>query len=749
MLSPLARSPFIALAVLLLATSMCGGFDGELVNGTPDEVGVSATRLESAVEIVRQSIERSEIHGAVLLVARRGKIILHEPLGLRNAEDGEPMQRDTLFKMASNTKPLIATAILQLVDQGKLQLDEPVGKHIPSWANEKVSGVNVRQLLSHTSGLRIPGVFVRPLWTKEQHPAAPSLEAEVDRFATLGIQFEPGTSYSYNNPGFQVLGRLVEVASGQPLKEYLKKSIYEPLGMESSWNYEADAPLERMGRVYAWTKGKRVARWRPKDGPDWPFVRASGGMISTADDYAAFCQMLLNRGTYGGNRILSEQSVSEATKFQAYMATPEDARSQSSAFYGLGWLVDRRGTFSHSGSDGTKAWVDPHRELIVLMFNQSPGGNHPREKFFNAVLAACDAPKQETRPMLRDMGVSIGPIPPGPLNSITDVGGVTVGHRTVIEGEDVRTGVTAIVPHAGNVFQQKVPAAVHVANGFGKFVGTTQIEELGVLETPILLTNTLSTFAAADALISWTLAQPENTDVLSVNPVVGECNDGYLNDIRKRQLTANDFHHALQEAHAGPVVEGCVGAGTGVRCLGWKGGIGTSSRVLPKSLGGYTVGVLVQTNFGGSLTIAGVPIGKALGKNYLRELENQTQEHGSCVVIIATNAPLDARRLGRLARRAPLGLATVGSPITHGSGDYILAFSTDPRLRNPYIKKTTEEPTTVLRDDQMSPLFQAVRDATEEAVVNSLLQAITTTGHKGRKVEAIDPQRVRELLKDL
>lgn len=314
------------------------------------------------------------------------------------------MQRDTLFKMASNTKPVIASAILQLVDQGKLGLDDPVGKHIPSWSNEKVSAVTIRHLLSHTSGLRIPGVFVKPLLTKEQHPAAPSLEAEVDRFAEIGIQVEPGTSFSYNNPGFQILGRLVEVASQRPLKTYLQESIYAPLGMESS------------------------------------------------------------------------------------------------------------------------------------------------------------------------------------------------------------------------------------------------------------------------------------------------------------------------------------------------------SRVLPKSLGGYTVGVLVQTNFGGSLTIAGVPVGEILGKSYLSELKTKEQEHGSCIVIVATNAPLDSRRLERLARRAPLGLAAVGSPITHGSGDYVVAFSTDPRLRSMYVKAAAEELVVLLRDDQLSPLFQAVRDATEEAVVNSLLQATTTTGVQGRKTEAIDPERVKELV---
>jgi D-aminopeptidase len=348
------------------------------------------------------------------------------------------------------------------------------------------------------------------------------------------------------------------------------------------------------------------------------------------------------------------------------------------------------------------------------------------------------------RPRLRDLGVSIGILPTGPTNSLTDVAGVQVGHRTLIGGDSIRTGVTVVKPCTGNVFLRKIPAAVYVANGFGKFVGTTQVEELGVIETPILLTNTLSTFAVADALVGWSLDQRGCESVQSVNPVVGECNDGYLNDIRRRSVTSKDVLAALRNAHTGPVTEGCVGAGTGVRCMGWKGGIGSSSRRLPKKLGGYTVGVLVQTNFGGSLTIAGAPVGRELGRYYLKD-QVRSQEDGSCIVIVATDAPLDSRRLKRLARRAPLGLAAAGSPISHGSGDYVLAFSTADGLRTAYQSDTPCEQTDLLRDDELSPLFQAVRDATEEAVINSLLQAVTTTGHKGRTVEAIDPDQVIEV----
>jgi D-aminopeptidase len=351
------------------------------------------------------------------------------------------------------------------------------------------------------------------------------------------------------------------------------------------------------------------------------------------------------------------------------------------------------------------------------------------------------AAAKQARPRARDLGITIGILPTGELNAITDVPGVRVGHRSLILGDDVRTGVTAILPHGGNIFQRKVPAAVHVANGFGKLVGSTQIEELGVLESPIVLTNTLSAFAAADAIVAWSLQQKGNEDVISINAVVGECNDGYLNDIRGQHVQAEDVVRAISDAKSGPVGEGCVGAGVGTRCLGWKGGIGSSSRKLPTSLGGYVVGALVQTNFDGQLTIHGAPVGQELGRYFLKDSVPK-QEPGSCMVIVATNAPLDARQLNRLAKRATLGLAAVGSPISHGSGDYIIAFSTaESNFSSPTSSKASETK-TVLRDDRLSPLFQAVREATEEAVVNSLLKATTTTGRNGRTVDAIDPDDV-------
>jgi D-aminopeptidase len=740
----------VLVCVVAQSTALAAA-DKTLEIGAPAEVELSAEKLRDGVKLFEQAVERDELRGAVLLVARRGKIVLHEALGWRHKEDKQPMQKDTLFRMASNTKPVIATAVLMLAEQGKLGLADPVRKHIPSWDNYKSGFIKVDQLLSHTSGLRIPVIFFKPLaGPTAEFPDNPSLRAEVDRLGAIGAEEIPGTTYQYNNPGFNTLGRLIEVGGGMPLEQYLKEKIYDPLGMTESWNHESRVPHERMCRVHQRKNNEWTVTWSPGDAPDWPFVRGSGGMISTARDYAVFCQMYLNRGIYNGKRLLKEESVANATANHTQSVYTPEQRAARSAYYGLGWMVGNDGSFSHGGSDGTHAWVDPRRELIVLTFTQSPGGRNPRDAFQRIVCDAClDLQKEASmnaRPRLRDLEISIGVLPTGENNAITDVAGVQVGHVTLHEGDSVRTGVTTVVPHTGNIFQEKVPAAVHVANGFGKFVGSTQIDELGVMETPLVLTNTLSTFAAADALAAWTLKQPGNEAILSVNPVVGECNDGFLNDIRSRRVTAAHVEQALRDATSGPVAEGCVGAGTGTRCLGWKGGIGTSSRKLPANLGGYTVGVLVQTNFGGQLTIAGVPVGRELGTYYLKD-ELKNQEHGSCIVVVATAAPLDARRLKRLAARAPLGLAAAGSPITHGSGDYVLAFSTHPAVHTSFAASRTTEKPELLRDDALSPLFQAVRDATEEAVVNSLLKATTTQGHLGHIVEAIDPDEVARLCK--
>ena len=358
----------------------------------------------------------------------------------------------------------------------------------------------------------------------------------------------------------------------------------------------------------------------------------------------------------------------------------------------------------------------------------------------------ADANETVNRPRAREIGIVIGVLPPGPLNAITDVAGVRVGHRTIIEGEQIHTGVTAVLPHGGNVFQHKVPAAIVVGNGFGKLLGSTQVGELGVLETPVILTNTLSVFAAADALVGYMLDLEENQTVRSVNPVVAETNDGYLNDIRARRVGREDVLAAIAAAAAGPVAEGVVGAGTGTCCLGWKGGIGTASRRLPESGGAYTVGVVVQTNFGGILEVNGAPVGVELGRFYLRDFKpDRPPASGSCVIVVATDAPLDARQLERLGRRALLGLAAVGSLMKHGSGDYVIAFSTAQSVRVPHEAEGLTQTRTLLRDEALSPLFQATREGTEEAIINSLLKATSVTGFRGRTVEAIPIDRVIEV----
>jgi len=349
------------------------------------------------------------------------------------------------------------------------------------------------------------------------------------------------------------------------------------------------------------------------------------------------------------------------------------------------------------------------------------------------------------RARARDLGVKPGVFQPGKLNAITDVAGVRVGHATVIEGDSVRTGVTAILPHTGNLFNERVPAALHVGNGFGKITGVTQLRELGELETPILLTCTLCVWRAADAMVGYLLEQPGMANVRSMNPVVAETNDGTLNDIRARPIKPEHVRAALTSASTGPVAEGAVGAGTGTIAFGWKGGIGTSSRVLPATLGGWTVGVLVQTNFGGILQVLGAPVGKELGQYaFKREAESPGDRgDGSCVMIVATDAPLSDRNLERLAARAIMGLSRTGSSASNGSGDYVIAFSTNEKVRRAVTatRLSTEE----LANEQMSGLFQGTVEATEEAIYNSLFMA-TTTKANGRTIEALPLDKVRAIL---
>ena len=340
------------------------------------------------------------------------------------------------------------------------------------------------------------------------------------------------------------------------------------------------------------------------------------------------------------------------------------------------------------------------------------------------------------QPRARDLGLSPGVFPPGKQNAITDVAGVRVGHTTLIQGEAVRTGVTAILPHAGNLFQDKVPGAVFVGNAFGKLAGSTQVAELGTIETPIILTNTLSVGTATQAVVQYTLQQPGNEHVQSVNALVGETNDGWLNDIRGLHVKPEHILEAIKTANEGPVKEGSVGAGTGTICYGWKGGIGTSSRVLPKEYGAYTIGVLVQTNFGGILTMGGVPVGKELGRYAYKDAG------GSCMIVVATDAPVDARDLRRIAARAVFGLARTGSSYGNGSGDFAIAFSTANRVK---FGELAPQNRTVLPTDAVSPLFEATLEATEEAVYNSLLQATDVHSSKAN-IQPLPLDRIREIL---
>ena len=363
----------------------------------------------------------------------------------------------------------------------------------------------------------------------------------------------------------------------------------------------------------------------------------------------------------------------------------------------------------------------------------------------------------------RDLGIHTGILPTGELNAITDVDGVEVGHHTIIDGEDIRTGVTAILPHSGNLFRDRVPAAVYVGNGFGKALGFTQVQELGELETPIALTNTLSIFSAANGVADYVLNLPFNEDVRSVNPVVGETNDAYLNDIRARVIGIDHVRMAIEAAEAGPVAEGNIGAGTGTSALGFKGGIGTASRVLPDDQGGYTLGVLVQSNFGGILTINGAPVGEELNNHYLAQNNSGTETDGfadlsgtdgydfdtdgSIMIVVATDAPITSRNLERLAKRAFMGIARVGGFASNGSGDYVIAFSTADDVRISIDDESSTQSNTELKNSAITPLFLAAVEATEEAILNSLFMAETMEGTEGRVREALPIDDVLEILR--
>ena len=379
---------------LLLGLPPLLGQDVVLTTGTPEEVGMSPTILEAGVKLYREAIEDGELVGTVLLVAKDGKVVLHEALGWRHKGKNLPMEKNTMFRMASNTKPSVATGISMLVEEGKLSYDDPVREYIPSFDNYRAGFIQIKHLLSHTSGLRINSLFLEPyMEPSPEHPDAPTLQLEAARFGEVGAEVLPGTSYSYSNPGFNTLGALIEIASGRPLEEFLDERIYTPLGMDDSYHHEVaeklDGKRDRMGAVYYTREnGEWVPGWEPGDPPQVPFVRASGGMISTAMDYAVFCQMYLNGGVYGGVRIIQEETVEVMTTPFFLAGGDADPQRGVSIGYGYGWNVADDGTFSHTGSDGTGAWVDPNHELIVLVFTQTPRGRNPRTKFVELVRSA-------------------------------------------------------------------------------------------------------------------------------------------------------------------------------------------------------------------------------------------------------------------------------------------------------------------------------------------------------------------------
>jgi CubicO group peptidase (beta-lactamase class C family) len=387
---PLKKRCLILIFALSLGISSLFAQDVVLTSGKPEDVGMSGKILKEGIRFLEAAVDRDDIRGAVILIARRGKIVLHEAIGWRNKEEKITMEKDTMFRMASNTKPVVATGISILVEGDKLDYNDNVREHIPAFDNYRAGFIKIYHLLTHTSGFRIRPIFYSPLIEKSlEHPDAPKLKLEVERFGKTGADEFPGTSYSYSNAGYNTLGALVEIASGKPLEVFLKEKIYEPLGMKDSYHHEVaeklDGKLDRMSAVYGKRDGEWRVAWKPGQEPQYPFVRASGGMISTAKDYAVFCQMFLNGGIYRGKRILKEQTVKiMTTPHTASIYKPEE-REKRRVFYGYGWSVDKAGVFSHGGSDGTAAWVDPENKLIILLFTQSRGGGNLRSPFIEIV----------------------------------------------------------------------------------------------------------------------------------------------------------------------------------------------------------------------------------------------------------------------------------------------------------------------------------------------------------------------------
>jgi len=380
----------LLLLVFCLAVHSLSAQDVTLTPGSPAEVGMDEAILKAGVNMFKVAVEKDVLRSAVLFIARKGKIVLHEAIGWKDKKRGVSIKKDAMFRMASNTKPVVATGISILVEDGKLGYNDNVRKHIKSFDNYRSGSIKIHHLLTHTSGFRIRPIFLRPLIQKStEHPDAPNLLLEVDRFGEVGADEPVGTSYSYSNPGYNTLGALIEIASGKPLELYLKECIYDPLGMSDSYHHEVaeklDGKLERMSVVYYNRNGEWTEGWKPGNHPQYPFVRASGGMISTARDYAVFCQMYLNGGIYGGKRILNERTVKLQTAPQSATIYTHEERARQSSFYGYGWRVTKDGVYSHGGSYGTGAWIDPENELIVLIFTQSPGAANLRNRFVRMV----------------------------------------------------------------------------------------------------------------------------------------------------------------------------------------------------------------------------------------------------------------------------------------------------------------------------------------------------------------------------
>ena len=371
--------------------------DATLSVGKPSDVGMDATILEAGVNMYRKAIERDEVRSAVILIVRKGRVIVHEALGWKDKERGVLLKKNAMFRMASNTKPVVATAVAILSEKSRLKFDDPVYRHFSSFNNDRAKGITLHHLLTHTSGFRIKPIFFKPLIENSaKHPDAPSLKLEVDRFGEVGAAEPIGKSYSYSNAGFNSLGAVIETVSGKPLELYLNQLIYKPLGMADSYHHEMvdklDGKLDRMSVVYYRREGKWVKGWKPGQPPKYPFVRASWGMISTAMDYAIFCQMYLNGGVYGGKRILKTETVKlMTTPYTETLYTPVQ-KSKQAHYYGYGWRVHKDDVYGHTGSDGTAAWVDPQRQLIVLVFTQSPAGNNLRDRFFKLVQLAVEKP---------------------------------------------------------------------------------------------------------------------------------------------------------------------------------------------------------------------------------------------------------------------------------------------------------------------------------------------------------------------